>query len=267
MKTFQTIGFTGLLALVLLAGATTVLGEIKNFSFQGVITSLDDPASLLDASVTNGAPIEGFYLFDSNVPAPDPGATVGDYWYTNRAYGIFIKIGPTFFRTNPRQVSFLIEVIDRPDSDHYLLRSHNNLCSEPLFVESISWQLDDSTGTALQDAALLLTPPDLDDFTSVFGLNISGGDMPYSIRGMIQSIAEVPALIQDPPDTTIGSSVEVRWPSQLGYFYQIQKSIDLETWSDVGNPILGDGSVMSMFFATQPNLQETYRVAIANFSE
>lgn len=267
MKTPKRLRSTACLAFVLLALATSSPGDMKNFAFHGVVTYLDDPQFLLDATVTNGAPIEGFYVFDSDVPAPAPEADVGDYWYTNSACGMVVKIGAYVFRTNPRHVNFLIELVNRPGQDNYLLRSYNNLCSQPLYVDHIAWQLDDGSGTALSDVALPLTPPDLGNFTSVFGLTVTGDKMPYFIRGEIQSIEESPAVIPETPGTTVGSAVEVSWPSRLGYFYQVQKSTDLENWSDVADPVLGDGSVLSMFFAKDVNLQEYYRAEIANFSK
>lgn len=165
MKTPKRLRSTACLAFVLLALATSSPGDMKNFAFHGVVTYLDDQQFLLDATVTNGAPIEGFYIFDSDVPAPAPEADVGDYWYTNSACGMVVKIGAYVFRTNPRHVNFLIELVNRPGQDNYLLRSYNNLCSQPLYVDHIAWQLDDGSGTALSDVALPLTPPDLGNFT------------------------------------------------------------------------------------------------------
>jgi len=59
---YKAISF-GVAVMLWLLG-TTVRAEIKNFSFAGNITHVDDHGFLLDSSVTNGAPFEGFYTFD-----------------------------------------------------------------------------------------------------------------------------------------------------------------------------------------------------------
>jgi hypothetical protein len=60
--------------------------------------------------------------------------------------------------------------------------------------------------------------------------------------------------------------VAVSWPSRLGYFYQIQKSEDdFETWTDVGEPVLGDGTVLTRFFSRENGKKAVYRAEIANF--
>jgi len=223
---------------------------------------------LLDGSVTTNAPFEGFYIFDSPKSDSNADPTVGDYQYSTSTNGLIIKVGTYVFRTNPRNVNFLIEVVNRTKDDHYLLRSYNNVCSKPLYVQHMSWQLDDSTGTALASDALPITPPDLTRFTnSPFGLTIDGGSMggmPYLIRGRVQAISEAPAVIPERPSITLGQAVVASWPSSLGYFYQIQSSQDNQTWTDIGEPILGDGTVLSAFFAQQTS-QSFYRAVIKNF--
>ncbi len=268
MKALTRIGWLFSALLLLLADGNT-RAEIKNFVFHGTVTVTEDTAFLLDGSVTNGTPIEGFYIFESEATNSNSDPTVGDYRYTNSTFGIVLKIGSYVFRTNPRHVDFLIEVVDRPGNDSYLLRSYNNVCSEPLFVQHISWQLDDPTGSALQDALLPAVPPTLSAYQSWFGLMVTGGDiggMPYSIHGAVDSITEAPAVIPERPATTLSDAVQVSWPSRLGYFYQIQSSEDLATWTNIGEPVLGDGTTLSRFFPRNGTNQVFYRAEIANFS-
>src|SRR5205823_10059865 len=91
-------------------------------------------------------------------------------------------------------------------------------------------------------------PPVLSAYQSIFGLTLQGS---FFIRGRVMSISEAPAVIPVRPDVEIRDAVEVRWPSSLGYFYQIQRSEDMVVWSNVGEPVLGDGTTLSRFFARQ----------------
>ncbi|MCW5559549.1 MAG: hypothetical protein KIT22_17170 [Verrucomicrobiae bacterium] len=246
--------------------------EIKNFKFRGSLTKVNDSNHLLDNSVTNGVAFEGFYIFDTDIMDSNSDPTVGDYRHSESTFGIVVKVGSYVFRTNPRHVNFLIEVVNRTGGDVYLLRSYHNLCSQPLFVEHISWQLDDSTGSAVTNTALPAIPPDLAAYQSSFSMTVSGGGsnmagMPYLIRGTVDSIEEAPAVTPERPPTALSEAVEVSWPSLLGYFYQIQISEDLDSWKDIGEPMLGDGTVLSRFFPMETGRRVFYKVDIANFSQ
>lgn len=258
----------GVAAVCLLFG-TKGKADIKNFTFQGTINTVVDPEFLLDGSVTNGAPFEGFYIFQTSAQDSNSDPTVADYRYSESAFGVVVKVGSYVFRTNPRHVEFLIELVNRPDGDNYLLHSYHNICSQPLFVDHISWQLDDPTGSTLTNTDLSVTPPNLSDYQSWFGMGIGGGvgGMPYLIRGTVNSIAEAPPVIPERPATILGDAVEVSWPSRLGYFYQIQSSVDLTNWTNIDEPVLGDGAVLSKFFPRQATQQLFYRAEIANFSD
>lgn len=246
--------------------ACAASAEIKNFAFKGVIEYNDDPAFLLDDSITVGGSFEGFYLFDTTTPDTNFDSTVGDYWHNRSQSGIVVKMGNYVFRSNPQHVNFLMEVVDRPNQDNYLLRSYTNVCSKPLGVDHISWQLDDSTGTAVSDANLPATPPVLSSWQSTSGFYVRGdARMPFMIRGKITVITETPAVIPEVPAVTIGEATEIRWESEMGYFYQIQKSPNLTDWTDVDAPVLGDGTKLSRFFSKPPGATLYYRAAIMNF--
>ena len=254
------------LTLLLFLG-NSARAEIKNFTFQGTVQSVDDFAFELDGSITNGATFEGFYVFDSAAADSNSDSTVGDYRYTGSAFGVVVKVGTYVFRTNPRHVDFLIEVVNRPGQDNYLLRSYNNVCSKPVRIDHIAWQLDDSSGTALTNDLLPLVPPILSAYQSIFGLTLDGGLDSFFVRGKVTSITEAPAVIPVRPAVEILEAVELRWPSRLGYFYQIQSSEDMVTWTDVGEQVLGDGTVLSRFFSRQQGRSVFYRAEIANFSD
>jgi len=129
-----------------------------------------------------------------------------------------VKVGPYVFRTNPRHVNFLIEV-DNRGTDNHLLRSYNNVCSQPLLVEHISWQLDDSTGNALTNVVLPLAPPNLVAYQASM-MDVSGGGeaVSYLIRGVVYLIRESPANIPDRPATALNDAVEGKLAFQAGLF-------------------------------------------------
>lgn len=249
-----------------LALASAASAEIKNFSFKGVIQTKDDRAFLLDDSITVGTPFEGFYTFETTTADTNTDSTVGDYRHKNGQFGVVVKIGNYVFRTNPQHVDFLVEIVNRPTGDNYLLRSYNNVCSQPIGVSHIAWQLDDSSGTAVSNAGLPSSPPLLSSWQSPFGFDVRGdSNRPFLVRGQITSIVENPAAIPQVPSVTIGEATEVRWESKMGYFYQMQKSSNLVDWADVGVPVLGDGDVLAHYFTKEPGVTVYYRAAIKNF--
>ena len=260
-----TLIFIGALA------AVTSQAALKNFTFSGTVERVDDQFLRLDGSITNGTPLEGFYIFDPTISDSNSDPSVGDYRNTSSSCGVVVKMGNYVFRTNPRKVDFLIEVVNR-DTDNYLLRSYYNVSSQPIDVGHISWQLDDRTGSAFGAASLPLIPPDLADFQSIFGLTVSGGgaemEPGFFVRGNITSIQETPAVIPERPETNIDDAVEVSWPSQLGYFYQVQMAEHMNgDWKDIGEPILGDGTVLKRYFPKEKGKKVFYRAEIANFSK
>lgn len=261
----------GFIALSLLCSPLVSKAEIKNFAFTGTISMVDDDGFLLDGSITNGTSFKGYYVFNTETANSnaneDP--TVAMYRHTASAFGIVVHAGSYVFRTDPRHVDFLMELVNRPAGDGYLLRSYHNTCSQPLVVDHIAWQLDDPTGAALTDVNLPTAPPNIAAFQSAVGLTVDGGSSTktYFIRGHIEEVTEVPAVIPEPPAATLGAAVEVKWPSELGYYYQVQFTDDLETWINIGDPVLGDGETQSRFFPSGSNGRRVYRVEIANFSK
>lgn len=77
-------------------------------------------------------------------------------------------------------------------------------------------------------------------------------------------IAEFRAFVElaAPPSTTvsIGRAVQVRWPTQINYFYQPQVSSNLSSWSDYGPLWTGDGTEKSFFYVTEAPEKTFFRV-------
>jgi hypothetical protein len=67
--------------------------------------------------------------------------------------------------------------------------------------------------------------------------------------GVVRKYA-LPAPVDPAPATVVfsgvnGGNVIVSWQSEAGSSYQVQKSGDLATWTDVGVPITGTGETMT----------------------
>lgn len=151
------------------------------FNFTGHVTLIDDRNSVLDKSITLGSPLEGSYTIESTTSDNNSFPDVGDYWHYNPGYGVTAKVGPYTFATDPAQLQFLLEVVNRGVNDlngprdNYLIRSYKNLpINNQLLVDRIFWQLDDPSATALNSDSLPLTPPDLSKWDRYFGFNITG---------------------------------------------------------------------------------------------
>ena len=102
---------------------------------------------------------------------------MGDYPHDRKAFGITVNVGGFVFKTDPKNVNFLVELVNR-DTYYYLLRSYNNLpLSDTIPIEHISWQLDDETGNALTNDSLKSAPipPILENWKDSYGLTITGG--------------------------------------------------------------------------------------------
>ena len=124
-----------------------------------------------------GTPITGEYTYRLPTKDTNTDQTVGDYPHDRKAFGITVNVGGFVFKTDPKNVNFLVELVNR-DTDHYLLRSYNNLpLSDTIPIEHISWQLDDETGNALSNDSLKSAPipPILQNWKDPYGLTITGG--------------------------------------------------------------------------------------------
>jgi hypothetical protein len=173
------------------------------FTFKGHITSFEDHSGVFDDSISTGTHISGRYTIDKNVTDSNTLPTVGDYRHTEAGDGIQVEIGNYTFESHPQNPDFLLEISnDHGGKDNYLLRSYQNRVlqneTDTVIIVTgdlhISWQLDDSTGAALPSGsgdAMVLTAPNLSDWTQSFGLTIQGGES-FFIRGVIDDVAIEP---------------------------------------------------------------------------
>lgn len=165
-----------------------------------IIETVDDGYNLLGGSIGVGDTITGTYIYDSTIEDTNASPTVGDYRHSSSPYGIFLEINDIEFETDLSDVDFLVEIVNdhgTPTRDNYLLRSYNNEdMTVDVAVDHISWQLDDDTATAISSIELTTSPPVLADWTSNFGLTITGysisqSSQTFMIRGHVSDISKV----------------------------------------------------------------------------
>lgn len=165
-----------------------------------VIATVSDSDNLLGGNIEVGDNILGTYTYDLTTVDDNTIVTVGDYRHDSSPYGIFLSINGIEFRTDLNNVDFLLELVNDhgvTPRDNYLLRSYNNaVVSINLSVDHISWQLDDPDAEALTSTDLTSEPPVLADWTSTFGLTITGfqtndSAKTFMIRGHVSSVTKV----------------------------------------------------------------------------
>lgn len=71
-----------------------------------------------------------------------------------------------------------------------------------------------------------------------------------------------PAQASSSPDSvsTIGNAVGFRFNAGLGMSYRIEDSSDLQNWSTLETPIIGDGGVVTRFYFTEGQAKRYFRV-------
>lgn len=237
--------------------AGVLSAETVRFNLAGQIESADGTFAL-DGSITNGTPFQGYYVFDSTRQDSNPDPNVGDYRYTNSAFGIVIKAGNYVFRSDPANVSFNIQTINRNDGDRYLVTSDRNVSSGKVAISRIAWQLDGSPYSVSNDRLPLL-PQVLTNFaTSSLTIEGPGG---LTISAAVDTVSETATTPVGQPFMSIQQAVAVKWESELGRVYQIQYSEDLKNWNVTGELILGEGTTMVRFVEVPIGTKSIYRVS------
>ena len=164
MKSFLTSVCVLLAVVGLTTKPTTAAASVVTIQLTATVGFVDDPFGLLGGKVHVGDTVTGVYAYDSSAVDPSPSSNIGNYYFADSAYGARLSVGDSVFRTNPVNVDFLLELVnDYNARDNYLFRSFNNLfdvsAGGPNPYNMVSWQLDDSTQTALSSVALPATPP------------------------------------------------------------------------------------------------------------
>jgi len=147
---------------------TPTEGTLITIEIEAVVDSVWDEANYLEGGISPGDTITGTYTYDLLTADSEPLGYGGLYEHDNPPAGISLHGGGFDFRTDPDNVDFVVAILnDYPPfaKDQVWMTSYNNLpLSNGLAVDSISWQLDDPSATALDSTALPGGPLILDDW-------------------------------------------------------------------------------------------------------
>jgi hypothetical protein len=182
---------------VLCLWSAPVKATLITIEIEGVVDSVRDTGNYLEGKIKTGDIITGFYTYESTTPDSSPlDPVVGHYYHYNPPAGISLTVGGLNFKTDPANINFLVGVGNDGPSDIYWLVSYNNLAlSNGTSVYSISWQLNDPTGSVFSSDALPTTAPVLDDWQSGNLLRLYGERAGYIIDAHVTSAIPEPAII------------------------------------------------------------------------
>ena len=163
------------IGLCLLAGAAQA--EDVAVALSGQITRVDDRGNLLAGNAVIGQAFSGEYSYDNAAADTNPDPAIGAYHFSTPPYGIAVSVGALDFQTDPARTDLLIEVDNDfgPPWDIFGVRSRNNLTlPDGMVIERMSWQIEDTTASAIDSDALLPGPPVLADWQQSIGVVIAG---------------------------------------------------------------------------------------------
>jgi hypothetical protein len=187
---------TLLVFATLLLSAPLVHALPITIEITGNVTSVGGYTEAIPDTIYEGIAFAGTYTYESST------VDSGDGHYVHDApYGIILSLGGYEFKTAPGHVGqFDMRIADDLEGngvwDYYLVRSYENVAdpSVDFIIDSIEWNLWDSTHTALSSGDLPATVPVLTDWDhnvfkihGLYGPNLSG----LSIYGTVtQAVPE-----------------------------------------------------------------------------
>ena len=165
-----------LFVLIVLSAAVCAQAQVITIAIEAAVREIYDAADLLEGAISLDDIITGTYTYDTDTPDTNPSSTFGSYYHYDTPFGVDLGCNGLEFRTDPCNVDFLLEITNNHIStgeDSYMLLSKNNLSlSNGIGIDSIIWSLNDYTGTAISSTDLPYAAPILDDWQSIFGLQI-----------------------------------------------------------------------------------------------
>ncbi|MFZ0034907.1 MAG: PEP-CTERM sorting domain-containing protein [Sedimentisphaerales bacterium] len=186
------------MAAVLLAGAPLAKGYPVTIYIEAVVDTVEDSGNYLEGQINAGDIITGYYTYESTTPDSSPlDPVVGHYYHYSPPSGTSLTVSNFEFKTDPANVDFLVGIVNNNTSgqDIYWIDSYNNLdLSNGTSVDSITWQLNDPTGTVFSSDALPTTAPVLEDWQSNH-LRVHGERGGYFINAHVTSAIPEPATI------------------------------------------------------------------------
>ena len=188
-----------LFVLIVLSAALYAQAQVITIAVEATVSQVDDAADLLEGAIAVDDIITGTYTYNTDTPDTNPMSTFGSYYHYETPFGVDLGCNGLEFKTDPDNVEFAVSITNNHLSggdDTYSIRSYNNLTlSNGIGVDTISWQLDDPTGTAISSTALPATAPVLEDWLSLVGLYIMSEKIDYDtffIRAHVTTAELVP---------------------------------------------------------------------------
>jgi hypothetical protein len=163
------------------------------FYITGRVTLFNDSGDVFGGQLGVGSQFTGHYTYDPKTTDSNAATDVGDYKHGIAGYGMTVKIKTWTFRTNPANVNYLYEVVNRTTGGAMVMRSYNNVSGPSVTgIDHMSWQLDASSlrsNTPFVSDAILTQCPNLRLFTQSSGLTIDGHirGTNWIIRGTVES--------------------------------------------------------------------------------
>ena len=186
-------------SLIIVVVAYLVLGlgmanaQVITIGIEAVVKDVEDDDNHLEGRIKPGDLITGSYTYNTLTPDANPNGDTGDYWHNDAPYGISLNAGGFILETDPANVNFLVEILNRGNGDNYLLQSYNNVpLSNGVMGYHISWQLDDFSGQAISNTNLTDTAPVLANWESLIGLNFSNKDLDFFVLADVTSAVVIP---------------------------------------------------------------------------
>lgn len=201
-----------------LINTASAVNEIS-FYFTAHVVKLIDPDDLLGGAISVNDTVTGVLTYDLDTPADIVTPYSAFYQHDIPPYGIVATVNGLIFQTNFTDVDFHVNVVNDhtghppPYPDGIVFHSYNNIFPimlddlyEPpppptLTDHHISWQIDNSSGTAIStldlptsfDLALWEQPFGLTfDATSYWSSPEYPAGLHYLIRSVVDAISEVP---------------------------------------------------------------------------
>ncbi|MEW6535059.1 MAG: hypothetical protein AB1454_05505 [Candidatus Auribacterota bacterium] len=153
-----------LITLFVLILSETAHAEFITVNISGVIDNVNDPFNVLEGAVQVGDAFNGSYTYDTDQIPLTHIPNQSSYVYSTPPNGIIVNINGLVFKTKTTNVDLLIQIgNDRFSQDYYIVQSVD---CEPLsddiqLIDSIRWQLSDTSMAALSSQYLTDEAPDL----------------------------------------------------------------------------------------------------------
>ena len=173
-----------------------------SIGFAATVTEVKDAAGVLDGEIAVGSAISGELRLNGARLSAESTSDMGVYEFGENSATI-LRAGILEFRSAVESPKLRLEIHKRfrenarsSPQDVFLLRSYQNVSNaEEVFVEHISWQIEDPGAKSVNIARLSDVPVSLARWRSPVGLCINGSDArgnEFFIRAKVATISRLP---------------------------------------------------------------------------